>query len=115
MKSMRSIFMLLALIAAGSWAQAQDNGKTVKHERNVGDFTSITLDYPVKFTLKQGEISMVTIEAPENIQDKIIPKVADNKLSFDFKTGDYDNIKILINISFSSNFNNAISFQKIFF
>ncbi len=66
------MFILILAIAASAFAGKQD--------RPIGSFTEIEISSAFKVVLTQGNTEKLTLEADENILDKIITEVRGNKL-----------------------------------
>jgi type 1 fimbria pilin len=77
-KNLLSASLILFLLFTAMplvWAQARGNGNIEKQERDVGDFTGISVKSGIDLTVSQGEQSRVVIETDENLQEYIITEV----------------------------------------
>ena len=82
----KSIFKLLILsftlviISSGLFAQIRGNGDVVQQQRNVSEFSGVSVKSGIDLFIKQGGSSSVEIKADENLQQYIITEVRDDIL-----------------------------------
>jgi len=80
--------MLLTLIFTSVKAQTKGNGGITTQEREVPAFDAIKVGCAINLYVSQGDKQMVKVVTDENLQDRIITKVANGTLSLSC-----DNIK----------------------
>ena len=73
----KSILTLIVLLLAVPmlFSQVRGNGNVEKQERNVGDFTGISVRSGIDLIVTQGDQSKLIIETDENLQEYIITEV----------------------------------------
>ena len=78
----RIILSLIVSIMAVStgFAQVRGSGNVVKQERDVGNFTGVSVSSGIDLTVKQGDKCALVIEADDNLQEYIISEVKENVL-----------------------------------
>jgi hypothetical protein len=64
----------------GISGSVQGSGVIVSETREVADFTFIQIDYPVELTVKQGNITVLAIEAEDNLLPQLATRVSGDTL-----------------------------------
>jgi hypothetical protein len=64
---------------------ARGNGKVIKNERNVGDFTAISIISSADIVVMQGDNAAVMVETDENLQEKVTTQVSGGELEIGIK------------------------------
>ena len=74
------------------------NGHVVQVERTIGEFHSVQISGGFEVILKDGENSGLTVEADENLHDKITTSVSNGVLKVDTKgrIRNYDELKLYV-------------------
>ncbi|MBE7433194.1 MAG: DUF2807 domain-containing protein [Anaerolineales bacterium] len=77
------------------------SGNVVTESREVGDFTTIELDYPARVTVTQGDSASVTIEAEDNILPGLRTRVQNEalKIYYDAEDGKHVNPTRVVKIT----------------
>lgn len=90
------IAMLAAFImsTAVTYAQKSGNGKVVKQEREVADFTGIKLECSADVIITQGEKSVV-VKTDENLQEIVTTEVNNGILVIDIEGRGYRSCKVM--------------------
>lgn len=82
-----SAMLVLLLIADNAFAQwgrgVKGNGNVMSQERNVGNFSEISLNCSADLFISQGSSSKVVVKADENLLEKIETDVSGDKLKID--------------------------------
>jgi hypothetical protein len=68
------------------------SGNVITETRDVGDFTSIKLDYPAQVTVTQGSSVSVKIEAEDNVLPGLQTRIRNNRLEIFYKVEEGDHV-----------------------
>lgn len=74
------------------------NGITVSDERILSDFQEVEIDGIYNVTITQGEEFKITLEGDENIVDRMIVDVSDERLEVRLEEGNYDDFDLTVDI-----------------
>ncbi len=78
------ILLLIADTAYAQWGRGtKGNGNVISQERNVGDFSEISLNCSADLTILQGASTKVVVKADENLMKQIETEVSGDKLKID--------------------------------
>jgi hypothetical protein len=74
-----SLIVSILAISSG-YAQVSGSGSIISQDRDVGEFTGISVSSGIDLDVKQGNKCSLVIEADDNLQEYIISEVRDNVL-----------------------------------
>lgn len=80
-----SLLLMTNVVNAQFGTSARGNGKVVTNERNVSDFTAISIISSADVVLTQGDKIAVIVETDENLQEKVTTKVSGGDLEIGIK------------------------------
>jgi len=75
----------LMIASCNGFGPIKGNGKVVKQEKEVSEFNKINFEGAFNVFISQGEQTKLTIEADENLQDYVVAKIKNKKLSIKTK------------------------------
>src|SRR5690606_33917117 len=112
----RQLLLLAAMLCLGGTAMAQNeeaitgNGKNVKEQREITQFTGIYVKGPFEVTISDNNESHVTLEGSQNIVSLIDVEVTDGTLKISLPEGHkfkaHKNNKVAIRIPYQSGLKN---------
>jgi hypothetical protein len=78
----------------GNWGTfngaVQGSGVITSQTRDVADFTSIEIDYPVELTIQQGDSTSLIVEAEDNLLPQLATRVSGNTLYIEDSQPDWN-------------------------
>lgn len=104
------LFTLLTGAAQGTQEPIYGNGKKVKDQRTVTEFTSLRVNGPFEIQLVSGTTGTITLEGSENIVSLITTDVTDRTLTIELPKGvkfkAHKNNKVKIKIPYYTSLSN---------
>jgi hypothetical protein len=81
------------------------SGVSVSQTREAADFNSIEINYPAEITIRQGDLTSLTVQAEDNLQPQLATRVSGNSLYIENSQPDWNRrvsptlpVKILITV-----------------